>query len=153
MVGLSMVGLKPDIEKVKEAINFLKDKTDWVIVNIHWGEEYDLNFNKIQKEIAYQLIDDGADVIIGHHPHVVQEVEVYKGRPIFYSLGNFIFDQMWSEETKKGAVVELTFLSKGQSTSGRKGTSLQGRVPSGTRQGMKTFRTYIRNWGQVEFVD
>lgn len=110
MVGLSMVGLKPDIEKVKEAINFLKDKTDWVIVNIHWGEEYDLNFNKIQKEIAYQLIDDGADVIIGHHPHVVQEVEVYKGRPIFYSLGNFIFDQYFSDKTQEGLAVSLDIL-------------------------------------------
>ena len=54
-------------------------------------------------------IDSGADVVIGHHPHWVQEIETYKGKPVYYSLGNLVFDQMWSEETRNGLVVKLTF--------------------------------------------
>ena len=68
-----------------------------LIVNIHWGDEYQLHSNKAQQEFARKLIDSGADLIIGHHPHVVQEVEPYtspvSGRSgyIVYSLGNFLF--------------------------------------------------------------
>ena len=54
-------------------------------------------------------IDLGADAVIGHHPHWVQEKEIYKSKPIYYSLGNLVFDQMWSEETKKGLMVKLTY--------------------------------------------
>ena len=110
MVGLSTVGTKFDLEKAGEAINLLKGKTDWIIVNIHWGEEYDTHFDKIQQEIAHKLIDYGADAVIGHHPHVVQEVEVYNSRPIFYSLGNFIFDQYFLNEAQEGLAVSLNFL-------------------------------------------
>jgi len=109
MIGLSMVGIKLDFEKIHTLINSLKDKTDWIIVNIHWGEEYYLSANNIQKNIAHQLIDDGVDVVIGHHPHVIQEVEVYKNKPIFYSLGNFIFDQYFSNDTQEGLAVSLDF--------------------------------------------
>lgn len=78
------------------------------IVFIHWGEEYKLVHDSKQQEMAYQLIDSGADVIIGAHPHVVQDIGVYKGVPIFYSLGNFVFDQYFSDEVQVGLGVELT---------------------------------------------
>ncbi|EKD53151.1 MAG: hypothetical protein ACD_61C00138G0004, partial [uncultured bacterium] len=61
---------------------------------------------------ARLAIDSGADVVIGHHPHWVQEIETYKGKPVYYSLGNLVFDQMWSEETEKGILVRLTFSGK-----------------------------------------
>lgn len=109
MIGLSMVGLKLDLANVLEIIDSLREETDYIIVNIHWGEEYDLQANKIQQTIAHQFIDNGVDAVIGHHPHVVQEVEVYKDKPIFYSLGNFIFDQYFSEETQKGLAAALFF--------------------------------------------
>jgi poly-gamma-glutamate synthesis protein (capsule biosynthesis protein) len=54
-------------------------------------------------------IDSGGDLVIGHHPHWVQGQEEYKGKRIFYSLGNFVFDQMWSEKTKEGLAIRLTF--------------------------------------------
>ncbi len=82
---------------------------DFLIVNIHWGEEYKEISNARQRKLARAMIDAGADVIIGHHPHVVQEMEIYQDRPIFYSLGNFIFDQYFSEPTQQGLAVGLVF--------------------------------------------
>jgi len=60
-----------------------------------------------QKQLAHLAIDTGADLVVGHHPHWVQEVEEYKGKLIYYSLGNFIFDQMWSQKTKEGIVASV----------------------------------------------
>lgn len=113
-VGLSMVYKKFDLEKAKKMINDLKNKTDLIIVNIHWGVEYSHTFNKIQSGIAYELVDAGVDIIIGHHPHVVQGMEIYQGKPIFYSLGNFIFDQYFSAATQEELVVEIEFKPDGQ---------------------------------------
>lgn len=67
--------------------------SDLIIVYMHFGNEYSNSPNDDQVEIAHELIDYGADVIIGAHPHVTQGIEMYKDKPIFYSLGNFIFDQ------------------------------------------------------------
>ncbi len=61
---------------------------------------------------AHKMIENGADVIIGHHPHWVQNYEEINGKPVYYSLGNFIFDQAWSEETKKGLLLKITFEGK-----------------------------------------
>ncbi|NUM25054.1 MAG: AmmeMemoRadiSam system protein B [Candidatus Buchananbacteria bacterium] len=113
LVGLNMAAGKIDSEKVREAISSATAETDWIIVNIHWGEEYDTAANKLQRQMAHELIDSGADVIIGHHPHVVQEVEVYKSKPIFYSLGNFIFDQYFSDFTQEGLAVSLNISKAG----------------------------------------
>ncbi|MCK5466639.1 AmmeMemoRadiSam system protein B, partial [Candidatus Parcubacteria bacterium] len=79
----------------------LKKENDYIIVNIHWGYEYNKLPSKRQTEIAHKLIDSGADVIIGHHPHIIQPMEVYKNKAIFYSLGNFVFDQI-PKETNEG---------------------------------------------------
>lgn len=89
----------------------LKAENDLVVVNIHWGTEYELTNNANQKAIAYRLIDSGTDVIFGHHPHVVQNMEVYKEKAIFYSLGNFVFDQNFGD-TKVGLGVGVEFESK-----------------------------------------
>lgn len=108
MAGFSMVYQKIDEAKAARMIRELAETTDLVIVNIHWGQEYEHQFNKIQQETARALIDAGADVIIGHHPHVVQGLEVYKNKPIFYCLGNFIFDQYFSRETQEGLAIGIT---------------------------------------------
>ena len=84
-----------------DLIKQLKEDNNYVVVNIHWGYEYSFSPSKIQKQTAYNLIDSGADVVIGHHSHVVQPVEIYNNRAIFYSLGNFIFD-MLTKETNEG---------------------------------------------------
>jgi poly-gamma-glutamate synthesis protein (capsule biosynthesis protein) len=77
------------------------------IVFIHWGEEYTGHSSLSQETIAHALIDAGADMIIGHHPHVVQEIERYKGKLIFYSLGNLIFDQYFRRDVQEGYLIQL----------------------------------------------
>jgi hypothetical protein len=78
-------------ERIAEDIQAIRDEVDWIVVNFHWGVEL-ANYPEIwQSELAYFTIDQGADVIVGHHPQVLQGAEIYKGRPIAYSLGNFIF--------------------------------------------------------------
>lgn len=80
----------------------------FVVVTLHWGVEYQLQPTLKQRRDAAILIDAGADAIIGHHPHVIQEVETYKGKPVFYSIGNFIFDQT-KPNTTTGLAVQLHF--------------------------------------------
>lgn len=76
-----------------EDVKVAKRKADFVFVSLHWGIENDPNVHPKQIEIAHLLIYHGADGIIGHHPHVPHGIEIYRNRPILYSLGNFIFGQ------------------------------------------------------------
>lgn len=85
----------------------LSSPDKFLVVIMHWGNEYQPKSSINQQDLAHKIIDSGADLIVGSHPHVVQEVEKYKNKLIFYSLGNFIFDQYFSEETQKGLIVEL----------------------------------------------
>lgn len=115
-------------------------KVDVLIVTMHWGVEYKNSALPGVRTLAKQLVQDGADVIVGSHPHWVQDVEYLNKEgtvvatrtarnvmteeddkgilpvddtvPVYYSLGNFVFDQMWSEETKKGLAVKLTLEGK-----------------------------------------
>lgn len=102
-----------DIEEAKKVVSTWKDKypNDVLIANIHHGPEYIKESSDLQKVFGRGLIDAGSDVVIGHHPHVVQEMEIYNEKPIFYSLGNFVFDQYFSADTQEGLVVGLN-LSK-----------------------------------------
>lgn len=95
------------VEDVREDVARAKGIADLVIVSFHWGQEYQPKFDAIQKRLAHTAIEAGATLIIGHHPHVVQEVERYKDGLIIYSLGNFIFDQMWSQDTRRGLIAEI----------------------------------------------
>jgi poly-gamma-glutamate capsule biosynthesis protein CapA/YwtB (metallophosphatase superfamily) len=78
------------------------------IVYTHWGEEYVSATNR-QKKLAHEFVDAGATMVIGSHPHVVQEKEIYRGKHIYYSLGNFIFDQYWEPAVMQGLLLEVTF--------------------------------------------
>lgn len=82
-----------DIYRLCDNIKKVKRYVDNVIISFHWGKENSIKPTSRQIEYAHKLIDAGADLIIGHHPHVLQTVEKYKSKYIFYSLGNFIFDQ------------------------------------------------------------
>jgi len=77
------------------------------IIFMHWGNEYEPKSSLIQQEAAHAFINAGADLIIGSHPHVVQEIELYKNKLIFYSLGNFIFDQYFSKETQENLALAI----------------------------------------------
>jgi poly-gamma-glutamate synthesis protein (capsule biosynthesis protein) len=91
-------------EEIAEIVKETKESNPekYLIVTFHWGEEYQSKSSLSQRELAHSVIDSGADLIIGSHPHVVQEIENYQGKFIFYSLGNFIFDQSFSKETQQG---------------------------------------------------
>lgn len=76
-----------------EEIKAARSQCDYLAVYVHWGIERNANPEDYQKNMARQYIDAGADAVIGSHPHVLQGIEYYNGKPIFYSLGNFIFNQ------------------------------------------------------------
>lgn len=101
-----------DLELMKSQLTTANANSDIVVVSMHWGIEYVSEPNSRQKELAHFLIDNGADLIIGNHPHWVQSEEYYKGKYIKYAHGNTIFDQMWSEETKQGVLGKYTFENK-----------------------------------------
>ncbi len=89
------------------------DESSFVIVFMHWGDEYKTVASKHQTELAHAFIDEGADLIVGAHPHVVQNIERYHDRAIFYSLGNFVFDQYFSKETQEGLALGVTIADGG----------------------------------------
>ncbi len=97
-------------ETLADLIQTLEAESDVQVAYIHWGEEYALTHNDAQSSLAYHLIDSGADAVIGHHPHVIQDVEKYRGKPIFYSLGNLVFDQYFSTDVQTGYLVGMSIL-------------------------------------------
>jgi hypothetical protein len=110
---LTAKAVKADVAKARKA------GAQVVIVFPHWGTEYDPTPFKGQQTLARAAIDAGADLVIGNHAHWAGALETYKGRPIWYALGNFVFDQTWSEPTMEGITLELTF---------RGGTLVQARM-------------------------
>jgi poly-gamma-glutamate synthesis protein (capsule biosynthesis protein) len=86
-----------------------KHRAHVVVISIHWGIEYEETPTQRQITLAHLAIDSGASLVLGHHPHVIQPVEEYKSGYIFYSLGNFVFDQVWSEETRIGLIAKIFF--------------------------------------------
>ena len=112
-----LLNSNPDLlfEMIGNAKDAKKGNADLVVVNMHWGQEYATSATGRQTELAKAVIDAGADIIIGHHPHVVQSFDMYKDGIIFYSLGNFIFDQGWTR-TKDSAMVQYHLNENGQAT-------------------------------------
>lgn len=122
-IPLSIIALNqlasPEQKQIKEAIKKEKSAGYFVIVFPHWGNEYQKVYSNSQVALAHSWIEAGGDLVVGSHPHVVQDFEIYQNRPIIYSLGNFVFDQTFSKETQEGLIVagivksesiELTFL-------------------------------------------
>lgn len=132
-LGFDFLSQKPT-EGNFNLVSKSKEQVDVLIVGVHWGAEYREEPAEIQKEWARKLVEFGADVVVGHGPHWVQGEEYINEKPVYYSLGNFIFDQMWSEETKRGLVMKLTF----------RGEELikEEKLP-----------IYMSSWAQPEFVE
>ena len=96
-----------NLETIKRDIEKVKKESDILIVSLHSGEEYQKTPTQFQIEFSRAFIDAGADLVIGHHPHIIQPNEKYKDGWIFYSLGNFVFDQNFSEETMRGQILKI----------------------------------------------
>ncbi|MCP4603614.1 MAG: CapA family protein [Proteobacteria bacterium] len=97
------------LKRVSRDIAAVQSRSDVVVLMMHWGKEYQVTPDPTQTDFAAFAASRGVDVIIGTHPHVVQPLTTVKSAPVAYSLGNFVFDQMWSEETQNAAAASLTF--------------------------------------------
>lgn len=102
--------------KFEEIINNASKLVDYLVVSFHFGDEYKTVHNKRQEYLAHKAINSGAKIVIGHHPHVVEDIEIYSPKDciqsscmglIAYSLGNFIFDQGFSTETMQGMLLKI----------------------------------------------
>ena len=99
-----------------EVVDLLVDHRqdhDLMVVYAHWGNEYEPVARDATRSLARSFVDAGADVVIGSHPHVMQDVEEYRGKRIYYSLGNMVFDQYFSEEVREGMLVEVVLDEEG----------------------------------------
>ncbi|MEA4849239.1 MAG: CapA family protein [Clostridiaceae bacterium] len=99
---------RPDMKTIGEEVEAAREQCDFLLVSFHWGKEFDDYPSEMQREMAHATIERGADIIIGHHPHVLQSVEEYKGKLIFYSLGNFVFDRQLPEGTDESVIIDIT---------------------------------------------
>jgi poly-gamma-glutamate synthesis protein (capsule biosynthesis protein) len=101
-----------DIDQAISDVKEARKVADLVVVSLHQGNEYETTQNLNQEKVARALIDAGAQLIIGHHPHIIQPVTEYGGGYIVYSLGNFVFDQNFSPDTKIGLALKVTLKNK-----------------------------------------
>jgi len=96
-----------DVDMIVKGVEAELDER-FVVVYAHWGDEYSAMESQQQTDLAYRFVDAGADLVVGTHPHVIQPKEQYRGVWIYYSLGNFIFDQYFSDDVRCGAVLHVT---------------------------------------------
>jgi poly-gamma-glutamate synthesis protein (capsule biosynthesis protein) len=111
-----------ELESVRRDVRAARSRVDVLIVSMHAGREYTFTHSARQEGIAHAAIDAGADMVIGHHPHVVQDSEVYKGKPIYYSLGNFVFDPsptFLRDGGKRWSAMVVATLEKGRAPESR----------------------------------
>jgi poly-gamma-glutamate capsule biosynthesis protein CapA/YwtB (metallophosphatase superfamily) len=116
-IGFNGVGRAIDKDALKAGIARAREEADIVVVQFHWGKEYErqpmadpgVPTPDDPVVIGHDAVDWGADIVIGNHPHWYQGIEIYHGKLITYAHGNFVFDQMWSEETREGVIGTYTF--------------------------------------------
>ncbi|WP_372985197.1 CapA family protein [Marinobacter sp.] len=101
----------PSIDELTDNLKSLAPQCDILILNLHWGSESNLNATKLQREVAARLVGAGADLIVGHHPHIFYEVERISNSIVCYSLGDFVFDLTWNKYINRSGMVEVNFLS------------------------------------------
>lgn len=96
-----------DRDTICRDIEAVRNKVDFLVLSLHWGEEFIQRPSGEQVRLGRSLVDAGAHVLLGHHPHILQGVEKYRGRVIAYSLGNFVFD-LWQERLRKSMILKMT---------------------------------------------
>ena len=110
-IGIARVS-ENNLERIKADLTLARELADVVIVSLHAGQEYAKEPTLSQTTFSRAFIDAGANIVVNHHSHIVQESEEYRSGYIFYGLGNFVFDQGFSKETTQGEVVEITIENK-----------------------------------------
>lgn len=106
-IGIDLVLSKPTERELQDIFAYATENSDEQYVIVHWGDEYVLFHNAVQEMYAKQFIELGADLVIGHHPHVVQDIQKINDVLVFYSLGNFVFDQYFSKDVQEGMMLSL----------------------------------------------
>ena len=101
-----------DYGRINDVVKRAKKECDVLVVSFHGGTELAEEPNDIQKAVAHLVIDAGADLFLGHHPHVLQGIEIYKGKPVLYSLGNFLFVSP-TPTTRPTVIVRATLAKDG----------------------------------------
>lgn len=111
--GEDKAGVAPRVfEYIREDIGYAQKDADILIISLHWGIEESFEVTDDQRKFAHDLIDLGADMVLGHHPHQFQGMEIYNGKLIAYSLGNFIFDQN-DPENQESFILDMDFTKEG----------------------------------------
>jgi poly-gamma-glutamate capsule biosynthesis protein CapA/YwtB (metallophosphatase superfamily) len=100
---------KLDPDQLVDDVSSLRGKADLIVVSLHWGTEYSDYATEDQRKIAHRLVDAGANLIIGHHPHCLQGVELYQGAVIAYSLGNFVYDRQRRPKCQESLLLKAFF--------------------------------------------
>lgn len=100
-------------EGIIRDVELLKEEVDAVVVSLHWGEEFIQNPSPKEIALARDVIDAGAQLIVGHHPHVLRGIERYKQGVIVYSLGNFVCDMVWDTTLRSSAIFQCTIGKNG----------------------------------------
>ncbi|CAM3955976.1 CapA family protein [Alkalicoccus chagannorensis] len=134
------------LEVLRSQMNDVQDDVDILAVHIHWGDEYQVGYNEEQEELADFLANNGADLIIGHHSHVLEPVTIEEGNDgnntlVINSLGNFVFDQGWSR-TKESAIAQLDFLEDGSRELSFVPMRIQDTIPRETAGPLKPYYDY-----------
>lgn len=108
VIAFDDIDYRVSFEKLLPILDFAKNESDLQIAFMHWGDEYVLRHSPHQEVLAHNLVDLGVDIVIGAHPHVVEDIEMYNHSLIFYSLGNLIFDQYFSPDVMEGLLLKLS---------------------------------------------
>ena len=112
LIGIHVTQQIPSKEAIVRVLELASKRSTFQVVYVHWGNEYELTHSPIQRMLAETFVDAGADLIIGHHPHVTQDIDIIKGVVVFYSLGNYIFDQYFSDDVQEGLLVGLDLVAE-----------------------------------------
>jgi poly-gamma-glutamate synthesis protein (capsule biosynthesis protein) len=107
IIGIEAVFGIPHLDKMRAEIEDAATKSDFQVVYVHWGNEYESTHSSEQARLARVMVSYGADAIVGHHPHVTQDIALIDGVPVFYSLGNYVFDQYFDESVTRGLTLMM----------------------------------------------
>ncbi len=115
IIAVDAIDKTPDLALLGQSIKDLRPNVDILVVSIHWGSEYQAGVDNVRNELAQFLADSGADVVWGHHPHILQKVDILHSGVtghdtlVLYSMGNLLSDQYMREDTLRSALVTATF--------------------------------------------
>jgi hypothetical protein len=114
LIGLHATEQVPEQSQMEAVMRYASTQSELQVLYVHWGTEYADKSSATQQRIAKLFVEEGVDLVVGHHPHVVQEVGLVDGVPVFYSLGNYIFDQYFDVAVMEGLMLHLSVTEGGR---------------------------------------